>query len=146
MNKSSDAHAVRATSSPSDSLSVTRNILKDHGIYLGDLPRDPNDPIWVEMSRPPLNLSVPALDTLRSYILSLNIVDDSFGGEEFTRSPVGLLLNCLDDVPDVLLDDALITHERALVKAFSTTSPHAELLIRKLIDSFKTTKFSRPLE
>jgi hypothetical protein len=129
MSNLSDARPVV----PTDHLSLARANLRSHGIYLGDLPRNRNDPIWSQLTLPPISLTIPQLIVLKNYILRPTTTDFSYGDDEFSNSPVSGLRGCLDNIPDVSLDEALITAKYSVIHALKDTFPHAAEFLRVFI-------------
>jgi hypothetical protein len=130
MSNLSDARPVV----PTDHLSLARANLRSHGIYLGDLPRNRNDPIWSQLTLPPISLTIPQLIVLKNYILRPTTTDFSYGDDEFSNSPVSGLRGCLDNIPDVSLDEALITAKYSVIHALKDTFPHAAEIMRGMIE------------
>jgi hypothetical protein len=132
-NNSSDAGRAQ----PVDNLSRARGKLRAQGLFLGDLPRDHNDRMWTTLKKRPYLLSAPELMVLKVYILNPTMTDLSCGTEEFSKSTVSELQNCLDLVPDATLMEALITADTAFVKVLSTTAPNAENTMKAMIEDHK---------
>jgi hypothetical protein len=122
---------------PVDALSDARAKVRSHGLCLGNIPRNLNDPIWSELRLDPISLSLPQLIALRSYIMYPNKTDFASGTEPFSKSGVSELQNCLDSVADVSVKEALITAERAFIKAPANTTANAADVMEAMIDNHR---------
>jgi hypothetical protein len=117
LDRVSSFHSDKVVSNPDDALhtcslsnlDTARKVLRAHGLLLGDLPRIVDDPTWDELRRSPFHLTLPQLIALRSYVLYPNVSDLRWVPDEFSRSSVSTLRNCLDSVADVTVREALLT-------------------------------------
>jgi hypothetical protein len=114
---SSSTHAPSTLALQVNLLAAVRAKLTSHGLLLGDLSRDLNDPVWTELQQEPFDLTLVQVIVLKSYILNPNIKDFLHGVDEFSHSSVYDLKNCLDGVPTVSVEEALITSDTAFIKS-----------------------------
>jgi hypothetical protein len=108
---------IKGSSPLPNYLSRARDKLRREGYFLGDLPRTKNDSQWDRFLRDPFCLSEKERIALKNYILRPNSFDPSTadGIVEFNENfPLKELLNCLNGVPDVDIEEAVLRGRRCL--------------------------------
>jgi hypothetical protein len=119
---------------PGDNLSTARNKLRSSKMYLSDLPRELIHPAWDEVMKKPFSLTLPEMMALRRYVLDPSVADFCSGSDNFSRSQVSELKNCLNSVRTVSLTEALISADTAFIKGLADppTNTLKELMERAI--------------